>query len=618
MRKIFDRLKYKFDNMMSRGTTSMIPMLFLVTMVAVVIVAIFAYYFANQDGVTFGALVWSSLMKTLASSNINSDVGTPLYIALMLVSTVVGIFVTSILIGLISTSFQVKLDSLQRGKSKVIVSNHTLILGWGDNIITVIKELIEANANQKKPVIVILGEIEMPDMYEELKNRIPSFKNTRIICRSGDTTEVNDLQMCSIEKAKSIIITKEDDSETVKTLLAIQSTDFDETSGHISAIFKDRNNLDVAKIVSKEQLEPFYLGDTISKIIAQTSLQPGLSTIYTEFLDFSGDEIYFYNDESIVGKKFVETLHMFNTSCVLGIVKGNQIYLNPLDNPIIEEEDKLIVLSEDDDTMVITNGSKVIEENISIEKAVRERNIINVLMIGDNHKSAIIIKEFDKYLKEKSHVKLLVNSEEQKKRVTGMSNLKYINFDVEIGDTTSRSNLQKLMNENFDRVIILSNETTLPSKRDSETLMTLLHLRDIAEKSNKDVSIVSEITNVKNASIVERAKVDDFIVSSDIGSLMLAQLSENRYLNNIYMDLFDNKGSKIFMKPASDYVLLDKEINFYTVVESAVQKNEIAIGYKIKSLSESKDNNYGIVLNPNKSDNFTFTEEDRVIVITYD
>lgn len=63
---------------------------------------------------------------------------------------------------------------------------------------------------------------------------------------------------------------------------------------------------------------------------------------------------------------------------------------------------------------------------------------------------------------------------------------------------------------------------------------------------------------------------------------------------------------------------LIKIVNFYTLIEAAKLKNELAIGYKIASQSGNRENNYGIYLNPVKSKNFTLSKEDSIIVLAED
>ena len=91
---------------------------------------------------------------------------------------------------------------------------------------------------------------------------------------------------------------------------------------------------------------------------------------------------------------------------------------------------------------------------------------------------------------------------------------------------------------------------------DAQTLITLLHLRDIADAAGATFSIVSEMLDVRNRALAEVTQADDFIVSDKLISLMLAQVSENKQLNAVFADLFDPEGSEIYLKPAGDYVAL--------------------------------------------------------------
>ena len=60
------------------------------------------------------------------------------------------------MVAFITSVFEAKLDELRRGRSLVLEKNHTLILGFGDRILEVIRELIEANESEPDAAIVIV------------------------------------------------------------------------------------------------------------------------------------------------------------------------------------------------------------------------------------------------------------------------------------------------------------------------------------------------------------------------------------------------------------------------------------------------------------------------------
>ncbi len=70
------------------------------------------------------------------------------------------------------------------------------------------------------------------------------------------------------------------------------------------------------------------------------------------------------------------------------------------------------------------------------------------------------------------------------------------------------------------------------------------------------------------------------------------------------------------LAPAKDYVQLDREIGYATVVEAARRRGEIAIGYRQPPAAGS--GGHGVVTNPAKSKRVRFGERDSVIVLAED
>ena len=69
-------------------------------------------------------------MRTLDAGTMGGDEGNWPYLFAMLAVTIGGIFIISSLIGILTTGLEARLDSLRKGRSKVVESDHTVILGW--------------------------------------------------------------------------------------------------------------------------------------------------------------------------------------------------------------------------------------------------------------------------------------------------------------------------------------------------------------------------------------------------------------------------------------------------------------------------------------------------------
>ncbi|WP_407572246.1 CASTOR/POLLUX-related putative ion channel [Deinococcus altitudinis] len=631
MRKISlgEQLRYRFDNSMSRGPSAMIGWLFLVSVLLIAVVTAFVVL-TNQvplgeDKKAIGvpALMWSNLLRALDSGALGNDSGSPLFLGTMFVMTLGGIFVVSILIGVVTSGIESRLEDLRKGRSFVVETGHTLILGWSPHVFTILSELVIANANQRRPCVVILADKDKVEMEDELRDRLGSTGRTRVVCRTGSPIDLTDLEIANPHAARSIIVLapEEDnaDSGVIKSILAITNNpNRRETPYHIVAEIRETRNLEAARLVGRDEASLVLVGDLISRIMVQTSRQSGLSVVYTDLLDFGGDEIYFSELPELAGKTFGEALFTFTDSALIGLRSPDgQIVLNPPMDTRISPGDKVIAISSDDDTVKSLPLAHPIEEAAIRETVAQAQAPERTLVLGWNGRAETIITELDQYVAAGSSLTVVTDESEATATLEALqSSLDHQSVVHLIGDTTDRRVLEALKPGGFDHIITLSSSDTLDVQQaDGRTLVTLLHLRDMASRAGQDYSIVSEMLDVRNRELAQVTQADDFIVSDRLVSLMMAQLSENSELKAVFDDLFRAEGSEIYLKPASDYVVLGQPLNFYTVLEAARRRGEVAIGYRLKSESNDPKLAYGVHLNPRKPDTFTLSAQDRVIVL---
>jgi ion channel POLLUX/CASTOR len=631
---VTERLRYAFDNYMSKGTLALIGGLGLLSLIIIaiagIVLSIGGLALAPEGStapLSFLEAAWEALMRTMDAGTMGGDAGWGYRIVMFLLPTLGGVFIISTLIGVLTSGVEGKLEELRKGRSRVIEHGQTVILGWSPQIFTIISELVAANENQKKSCVVILGDADKVEMEDELRDNAGDTKRTRIVCRTGSPISLVDLDIVSLQTSRSIIVLspeKDDaDADVIKTILAITNAPNRRPEPyHIVAEIRDPRNMEVARMVGKDEVELVLVGDLVARIIAQTCRQSGLSVVYTELLDFGGDEIYFKEEPLLDGKTFGETLAAYEDSTVMGLYpKGGQPSLNPPMDTRLQPGDQLIVIAEDDDTIHLSGLKEVkVKEQALVVRPVNQPAPERTLILGWNWRAPTIINELDNYVAPGSEVTVVANSPEAEAEIArNCDHLKNQAVTFQPGDTTDRRTLDALKIATFKHVIILCYSDTLePQAADARTLITLLHLRDIQQKGGGHFSIVSEMLDLRNRQLAEVTQADDFIVSDKLISLMLAQVSENKHLNAVFTDIFDPEGSEIYLKLASDYVKLGEPVNFYTVVEAARRRNEIAIGYRIKAKATDAAQAYGVVVNPDKSQEVSFTAWDRIVVIAED
>ena len=623
------KFKYWFDTQMSRGTPAMIVMLFVLSLavvaVAGAIISITGFVQDGQEGrIPFGEAAWESLMRTLDSGTMGSDTGVGFRIVMLFV-TLGGIFIVSALIGVLNNAIEGQIDRLRKGRSQVLETNHTLILGWSAQVFTVLNELMAANENQPNARIVVLADKDKVEMEDEIRERVEVKGKTRIICRSGSPIDPNDIEITSLHEAKSIIVLPPEngdpDTDVIKTTLAITNNPARRAEPyHIITQIRHAKNMDVVKLVGeKDNVQAVLTGDLIARVVAQTSRQSGLSVVYTELMNFGGDEIYFKHEPALEGKTFGESLLAYEDSCVMGIRKADgKILLSPRMDSRIEKDDQIFALSADDDTIRLADLSliQVNEALIHPSGKTTKPKPEKCLILGWNRSGVTIVRELDNYVPKGSQITIVADIYNIEKQIRAQGGrLKNQRLTVMEGETTDRDLLNKLNVQDYDHVIVLAYNTLKPQEADAKTLVTLLHLRGMAEKDETPFSIVSEMLDLRNRELAEATQVDDFIVSEHLVSLMMSQLSENGELFDVFTDIFDPEGAEIYLKPVSDYVTLGEAVNFYTVAEAARRRGETVLGYRLEKEAGDAGRSYGVHTNPKKSEAVVFTSDDKVIVI---
>jgi voltage-gated potassium channel Kch len=623
-----DRLQYRLDGFMSRGPSVLIVGLFAATLLVVLLIAIVivAVGWGSESGFNFLDVIWRTFLTTLDPGTVANFLGgtsSPGYLLALLGATLFGVFVTSIFIGILVTAIQGRLEELRKGHSTVIETGHTVILGWSPQIFTILAELIVANANQRRRSIVVLAPRDKVQMEDEIRAQVGRSGHTRIVCRTGSPIDMGDLARASLETAKSVIVLSSDaddpDIDTIKTILAITNGPNRRAQPyHIVAEIHERDSLAVARIVGRDEAQLVVVGDLISRIIAQTCRQSGLSVVYQELLDFEGDEIYEAElPAHLVGRPFRECLFAFDDSTVIGLMRPDGVArLNPPMEAPTALGDRLLVISADDDTVVPGPVSApASEESLIVRPRQRQRAPEATLVLGWNRYGPSITKELDSYVAPGSRMVVAATPDDLASAPLPADDLVNTTFVARPADPTRRETLVGLCAEGFDHVIVLCSDVLAPQRADARTLVTLVNLRDIVADAGHGFSITSEMLDLRDRALAEVTRADDFIVSDRLASLLLSQLAENARLKAVFDDLFDSAGSEIYLRPASDYVQAGASMTFATVLESSARRGEIAVGYRVAASAADASRAYGVVINPRKSRSITFAPGDRVIVL---
>lgn len=616
-----EKLQYQFDCIMSKGMISIVKLLFWITLIVVILIGILLSFVVEED-ISVIKSIWISLMHTIDAGTIAADEGNFIYMLLMSIVTLCGIFITSILIGAINNGMTEKLESLRRGKSRIIEKDHVVILGFNNEIFTIIQEIIKANSNHNSVIVILDHKHTVEEMEDRIHQRIADLKTIRVICRMGNVYNTSEISVCSIDTCKSIIINVENDYVTIKSILAVRTLldESDNKNAYIVAVIKKKENLKAAEVAGGGRAEILYLEEVIARIIAQSSRHVGIPRIFTELFNFDGSEFYIESGEKVLYKSMVELNLFYPNSIVVGIHRGNKSFLCPPMDMRVEKGDKLIVLAEDDMSSVPNQEPGKYDKSVIHKQMVEIRNVPRkVLILRYSSKLEIILREEDLFLPPKSVITIAV-SEKYRVLLESIDMGKYTNIEIRVcyGSIYEKDFLESMITEaQPDTVLVLSKTTMeLAEEEDAKILFLLLQLRNLYKELRAHFSITSEMQYIENQKLAKVTEVKDFIVGSDITNLIVSQISQTRELSNILKEIIDTQGADVYLRPVEKYIKCDKKVNIYTAGVAVARKNEVLIGYcKNRVIGNKEYDIPDIIINPPKEREVVFRKGDNFIVL---
>ena len=622
----FTRLRYNFDNSIASGGAFVGYMLGALVIASVLIVlikyALFAIPFL-YNGTPLTAPDFNAFWNQFAG--ILGKAGEPTWgeriIGLLVwaVTITLGASVTGYMVGVINRTF----EKLRKGKSPVIESGHTLILGWSNRVYPILKELAIANANVAKPLVVIFANQTRDFMEDEIADHIEEgLGNLKVITRSGDPMNPTELKRANVSGAKSVIVLDADDSgdaAVVSTVLAVKAVNGNPALKVIAEV-DDAHTAKALQVATQGAVIAVRSHDVIARVTAQASRQPGLAAVTLDLIDFDGDEIYFTNVPALAGKTYRDALLAFNNASVIGIRDENgATHLNPDTKTKLTAGTRIIAVAEDDDKVVYTGVREDIASmKIAAHKAPA-RKPEHLLVIGWSAMGRSVLNELATYLPKGSTVHIVA----QKKYVSD-DEWKNFEFGANVKATfaTLNGNIDELISaaeaKNYNEIIVLGYRHEITeAEADAQTMLTMLQLNQMFDdQTNKVVKtrLVAEILDGGKAELARVAAVDDLVVSDNLAALIIAQISENNDLAPVFEDLFDADGAALNLRQVEHYVALGESIEWAQVVAVAAAHGESAIGYRVANHAAG-DASTGVVMNPAKNASVTFAEGDGLVVI---
>jgi voltage-gated potassium channel len=230
-----------------------------------------------------------------------------------------------------------KENALMNGKLAYTKEGHTIIIGWNERVRKLLSQLTEFRPFMSFVII------------DETLDKLPiSNKNVHFI--KGNPTYEHILHKANIAKAKTVLITAdqhknemEADMAAILTLLTMKGL-----NPHIYAIIEILTAHQVNNAKRAGADEVIQTNSLSSFMMMNSMLSPGISQIVEHLLDQLKVEKLQPVDapNDMIGKTFKQGHEMLweQQILLLGIIRGEESYLNPSPHFVIEKNDQLFIL----------------------------------------------------------------------------------------------------------------------------------------------------------------------------------------------------------------------------------------------------------------------------------
>lgn len=642
--RLFDRFRFILERWIQGGAWN--QLLFVAGIIVLIsfIGGLLAWALAGGFAGPLEA-VWWSFLRLTDPGYLGDDEGFVLR-TISTILTILGyvLFLGS-LIAIMTQWLNQTMRRLESGLTPITVGGHILILGWTNRTANLIRELVDSQLilhdrrgrrASKPPRVVVLAENVGPELRHELREMLgPQYNRWTIILRSGSALRIEHLKRVDFEHAAAIVLPGADyaegghessDARAMKALLTISRYLPVPEPGveppKVIAEILDSRKADVARESYPGIIEVISSDSFISRLMAQNVRHRGLSFIYSELLTHArGNELYVRCLPELAGVGFGQAQHRFPEAILLGITRtddeGEHTLLNPEPELVLLADDRLIAIARTADGVAATDRSPDIPEKeflgrLDAPVAPRRR----ILFLGWNHRLPSLLREFGGYTTEQFEIDVLslVPQTQREDELRSVNLSGTVELRQLSGDYTDESVLAEIDPASYHNVVVLaSNWLESSEETDARTILGYVVLRTYLDRSGGTTDVLVELMDSTNARLF-RQRIGEVIVSPVVLSHLLAHISLRRELGDVFAQLFGPGGAEIFFRSCQEYGIAGETLRFRDIRVEATRRREIALGVHISPRKAGDAE--GVYLNPPPDREWTFTNADRVIVLT--
>lgn len=608
--RFIDRVKFIVERQFVKGAGFQL----LVVGVFIGLISLVGGLLVSPLGEPFGDLgsaIWWAFLRLTDPGYLGDDEGNwQRFVSTVLTVSGYVVFLGA-LVAIMTRWLIAMMADLERGLTPVALKHHIVVLGWTSQTLPLLSELLGPSGRMRRFLelhdtkrlrIVVLSEDVSAAQVLELKNEPGVGRRSRqVILRSGTPIQPDALHRVACLDAAAVIVPSgsqgpnslvTSDVETVKALLSIaaQAHQVGSRLPYVVAEIQDLRKRPVIERAYPGAVEVVAGDATISRLMAQNVLHPGLSEVYNELLTAGyGNEIYVRAGESAAGMTLEDLASQRPWAIVLGLLNptsnGWKMNLMAPSTTVISAEDRVILMARDYSETEPNTKAPVLtviqREAPAITPLAAETEVAHrVLVLGWNRRVPTLVSEFDSYPGHQFEVDVVsvvpaeARDADIQRHTGGMARVQCRHIEA---DYMVEGELRRLQPDSYDAVLLLSSDRLASGEEaDARTLVGYLQLEDILADTNRRPQLIMELSDPDNRSLL-LVHQSEIIVSPMILSHVLAQVALRRELRVVFDELFTAGGAEILFRPQDDYPL-PASADFRALEKIAAVQGDIALG----------------------------------------
>ncbi|WP_404365215.1 ion channel DMI1 [Marinobacter sp.] len=642
--RFIDKMKFVVERQLVKGAGFQLLVVAIFIGLISLVGGLLVLPLAESDDV--GGAIWWAFLRLTDPGYLGDDEGNwRRFVSTILTVSGYVVFMGT-LVAILTRWLIARMTDMERGLTPVTLKNHIVVLGWTSQTLPLLSELLGASARvrrflQKHEVhrlrLVVLSESASASQVHELRSEPGIGRKARqIILRAGTAIQPDALQRVACLDAAAVIVPSAaheagslvtSDVETVKALLSIaaQARQAGSSLPYVVAEIQDVRKHPVIERAYPGEVEIVAGDATISRLMVQNILHPGLSEVFNElFTAKDGNEIFIRGGDSLAGMTLGELASRRPGVIALGVLSRGpgrnnwNIQLPAPSDTLIGPDDRVVLLARDyEDTEADARAAPlpVIPRGLaSVTPLAEAEKVHRVLVLGWNRRVPSLIAEFASHARRKFEmdiVSVVPAPERQLEIDRYLGEQQGVTCRHVEADYMVEGELRRVRPLDYDSIMLLSSDRLASGEEaDARAMVGYLQLEDILSEGSHRPQLILELSDPDNRNLLTGHQ-SEMMISPMIISHVLAQVALRRELRVVLDELFTVGGPEIQFRDIQDYPL-PASVNFQLVEKILASRGEVALGvFRAEPDREGRH----LQLNPERRAYLDLRQGDRLVVL---